>query len=192
MLSNRGFAAGLVSVLVVAFGPVRISRAQPWDIFEDPLSGSVCDVINTDDAELVVLSDTGQLVIVTGADVTLVDTFVDVNNDVYFEGLPAGFIDFADDGDEYRTVWWVSLTGYVVHVDDFTGEPTPTNYFPSDLIGACDACYYWDDPTVCATPVDPEPSPSPVTINFCGSAGTSLAMTAFGLGVMGFVQRRRV
>ena len=183
----------VVLLSVGATGFSTVARAQPWDLFEDALSVSAVDVVNTSNAELVVLSDTGQLVIVSGPDVILEDTFVDANNDVFFEGYPAGFITFADDGDGYRTVWWLSLTGYVVHVDGFTGEPSETDVLPSDFTYvADDACAFWDDPTVCEVVIDDSISPNPVTINFCGAGGaSSLAMTALGLGVMGFVGRRR-
>lgn len=144
------------------------SRAQvvPWDTFADDLSDSVCDLVNASNAELVV-SRTGKLVIVSGTDVTLEDSFVDVDGTVFFAGLldPVGFIGFALDGDGFRTLWWTSLTGRVIGIDDLTADPFVSDQFPSDFSDVpCDACPFWDDPTVCALP--PEP---PVSIDLCGT-----------------------
>jgi hypothetical protein len=149
---RSGVFAALVFFACSAF-PAG-AQIVPWDVFEDTLSDSVCDVVNAANAELVVLSDTGQLVIVTGLDVTLEDTFVDLSGFVFFEGLPVGLIDFAEDGDGFRTLWWTSLTGRVVDVSGFTGEPAETELFPSDISGVpCDACDFWDDPAVCGPTV---------------------------------------
>ena len=191
MLFNRMHAIVIVSLFVAASGFSTAAQAQPWDVFEDALSTSVCDVVNTANAELVVLSDTGQLVIVTGADVILEDTFVDANNDVFFEDQQAGFITFADDGDGFRTLWWVSLTCNVIHVDGFTGEPSETSLLPSDFTDVPDdACEFWDDQTVCPQPVV-DPVSSPIIFNICGRGGAStMVMTAVGLGVMGLIRRR--
>jgi len=192
MLFNRMLTIVIVSLFVAASGFSTTAQAQPWDVFEDALSTSVCDVVNTADAELVVLSDTGQLVIVTGADLILQDTFVDGNNDVFFEGQQSGFITFADDGDGFRTLWWVSLTGNVVHIDGFTGEPGETSLRPSDFTNVPDdACEFWDDQTVCASTIIDPVSP-PIIFNICGTGVVStMAMTAVGLGIMGLVRRRR-
>ena len=125
-------------------------QTAPWDVFEDPASPSVCDVINAANAELVVLHDTGQLVLITGTDVPLVDTILDEFDQVFFEGVPAGLISFQEDGDGFRTLWWTGLTGQVVDVDPFTGEPTATTLLPSDFFDVpCDACDFWDDQSVC-------------------------------------------
>ena len=192
--------AGIVlRVLLVSLGicaaPV-LAQEIPWDLFEDLESASVCDVINAENVELVVLHDTGQLVLVTGPDVVLVDTFVDEDGNVFFGPDPAGFIDFDLDGDGLRSLWWLSLTGNVVSVDGFTGEPTPTNLFPFDFFDVpCDACNFWDDPAVCAVLVDPnvsdEPGPPLLTFNFCGlGASFAMAMTMVGLVATGLVRRR--
>ena len=132
-----------------------LAKAQPWDLFIDSQSSSQCDLVNADNAQLVVLTDTGQLVIVTQADVTLVDTFVDLDGNVFFEGQQAGFIDFADDGDDFRTLWWTGLTGQVVVLDPFTSVPAAGNFFPEDFFDVpCDACPFWDDPSACSIIVD--------------------------------------
>lgn len=193
------FAAGLV-----ASGASVAGQTRPWDVYEDidalgnQISNSVCDVVNAANAELVVLSSTGQLVIVTSEDLTLVDTLVDLDGFVSFLGDPVGKIGFAEDNDGFRTLWWTSLTGRVVSVDEFTGEPTTTDLFPSDIANVpCDACPFWDDPRVCAVPVEepvdgPDILDIPLTINFCGAnMPLSMALTASGLGLIGLTRRGR-
>jgi len=180
----------MVCGTIVTLAAPLDARAQvvPWQVFLDSLSTAACDVVNADNAELVVLSAGGQLVIVTGTDVLLADTFVDDQGFVFFEGDPVGTIDFATDGDGRRTLWWVSLTGTVVNVNGFTGEPRQTNQVPSDFLEVpCDACEFWDDPSVCA---EPEP---PITVNLCGVQVPIVAgAVLFGLAFMRFTPRRRM
>ena len=175
--------AGFMAVNTSAFG-----QTLPWDTFIDPLSTSVCDVVNAENAELVIWTETGQLVIISGRDVVLEDTYVTPEGDVLFLGEPVGFIAYDTDGDGFRTVWWVSLTGRVVSIDGFTGEPSETNMVPGDFFNvACDACEFWDDPLVC-TPPDPAPTP---TINVCGTDTVlPLALIFTGLTMTGLVHRR--
>jgi len=179
-------------LVAVAAAPAQTST-KPWQLLLDSASSSSCDVINADNAQLVLLTATSQLSIVTQTDVTLQDTQVDADGFVTFEGNPAGAIGFATDGDGKRTVWWMSLTGAVVNVNGFTGEPTQTNKSPSDFVDvACDACQFWDDPTVCAPVPPPEPSPSPVTVNLCGqSVQFPIGLTATSLVALSFARRRR-
>ncbi|MEK6677103.1 MAG: hypothetical protein AABZ47_15795 [Planctomycetota bacterium] len=151
--------------LNVATSTLVVAQELPWVVFLDDSSPSVCDVVHAENAELVVLAESGNLVLVTGTDVTLGDTLVDSDGNVLFEGNPAGVIDFQFDGDGFRTLWWTGLTGEVVQVDGFTGEPTPTTMRPDDFHNAaCDACVYWDDEAACAEP-EPEPAPS---VTVCG------------------------
>ena len=125
-------------------------QAVPWDIFEDPASSSVCDTVNAGNAELVVLSDTGELVYITHTDLILTATFVDADGFVFFDMLPVGVIDFAEDGDGFRTLWWTALDGTVIELDELTLEPVTTDLFPTDFHDVpCDACELWDDPTDC-------------------------------------------
>ena len=138
---------GAAVAMVLAIAPTASAQTKPWELFLDSASTAACDVINADNAELVLISATSQLAIVTGTDVTLEDTLVDDDGFVFFEGDPVGTIDFATDGDGLRSIWWMSLTVAVVNVNDFTGEPTPTNKSPADFSNvACDACQFWDDP----------------------------------------------
>ncbi len=186
--TGRGVFGVIVGLTVIG-SPVA-AQVRPWDTFEDLLSNSVCDVVNTANAEMVVLHETGQFVIVSGADVTLEDSFVDVDGFVFMTGFvdSVGFIDFAEDGDGFRTLWWTTLAGHVVEVDEFTGEPSATALFPTDFSGVpCDACPLWDDPNVCALPpVSDEP---PISFNICGSnIPISLGVT---LGALMFMRLAR-
>jgi len=186
------FGLGVVGVL---FAAARVSgQVVPWDVYDDPLSDSVCDVVNVANGELVVLSSTGELVLVTGSDVILVDTFVDLDGNVFYLEEPAGIIDFATDDDGLRSLWWLSLNGAVVHVDGFTGEPSVTDTFPSEYSDVpCDACEFWDDPSVCEEPPpDGDGDGFPVPISLCGAdSSASMAMTGLGLALMA-VRRRRL
>jgi hypothetical protein len=185
---------GTAVAMVLAIAPTASAQTKPWELFLDSASSSACDVINADNnAKLVLLTATNQLSIVTGTDVTLQDTQVDADGFVTFEGNPAGAIGFATDGDGKRTVWWMSLTGTVVNVNGFTGEPTQTNKLPSDFVDvACDACQFWDDATVCAAAPPPEPPPPPITVNLCGqSIQIPIGLTAAGLATLSFVRCRR-
>lgn len=191
MFNATRFAAFVA--LIAATSAAAQTAAKPWQLLLDASSSSACDVINAANAQLVLLTATNQLSIVTQTDVTLQDTQVDADGFVTFEGNAAGAIGFATDGDGKRTVWWMSLTGTVVNVNGFTGQPTETNKSPSDFSNvACDACQFWDDPTVCAPAPPPEPPPPPVTVNLCGqNVQFPIGLTAASLATLSFVRRRR-
>ena len=186
MLKNM-LAAAVALVLVIA--ETASAQTKPWELFLDSASNSACDVINADNAKLVLLSTAGHLAIVTGVDVTLEDTLVDDNGFVYFDGEPAGAIGFATDGDGLRSIWWMSLTGTVVELDEFTAQPTSTNKFPTDFVDVpCDACDFWHNPAAC---VEPEPEP-PVIVNLCGnSIELPIGLMASSLVALSFSRRRR-
>lgn len=175
-----------------AAGWVRAQeQTVPWDVFLDPQTGSICDIINANNAELVLIRSTSQLSIVTGIDVTLQDTFVDEAGLVFFEDEPVGTIGFATDGDGFRTLWWTSLTGTVVNVNGFTGQPTQTNNLPADFEDVpCDACEFWDDPRACEeTPDEEEP---PIIVNICGTdVGLPIGLTASAMLGLSLVRGRR-
>ncbi len=187
---EHGYAA-MCALIFLAAPAGSAARAQfiPWDTFIDDASDSICDVVNAGNAELVVLNATRQFVIVTGSDVTLVDTFVDTNGAVFFEGEPAGVIGFALDGDGFRTLWWLSLTGDVVEVDGFTGQPSLTNQVPEDFIDVpCDACLFWDDQSVCRIDDDP----TDVVVRLCGvDVPIALGVTMLALPFMSSARRAR-
>jgi len=162
------------------------ARAQdkPWVLFLDDQSSSRCDLVNADNAELVVLQGTGQMRIVSATDVTFSDLIVDTQGFVSFEGEPAGVIDFSEDGDGFRSLWWMSLTGNVIRVNELTGAPTVTNRSPEDSRSVpCDACEFWDDPADCPDPLPPIPP-------LCGP-GVPAVGTLMLSGLMAVRLRRR-
>jgi len=166
-------------------GAVR-AQTKPWDVFDDALSAARCDLINAANAELVVLTVSGEVAIISGSDVILEDLFVDADGNVFYLDEPAGLIDFATDADGLRSLWWLAITGEVVSVNGFSGEPTVTSLRPTNFSDLpCDACDFWDDQSVCIVPSEPDPDQPSIIITFCGmDAGMSMAMTAFGLGFM--------
>lgn len=136
----------MVSVLTVWLS-ASMSHAQvlPWDVFRDQFSASVCDLVNADNAELVVLSATGELVLVSGDDIILANTFVDTSGFVFYEGSPFGVIDFAEDGSGFRTLWWMTFLGAVIQIDELTGVPSVSDRSPGDFMNIpCDAQPFWD------------------------------------------------
>ncbi len=143
-------------VVVAVFGLNRTSFGQ-WFIFQES-AGIGCEVINAANVELVLLDGSNNLTIVSGPDVTLPDLEIDAEWNVYFAGQQSGFLTFADDGDNLRSLWWISLTGRVVDVNPLNGSPSETDLFPEDFRNAgCDACEYWDDQTICQPVEEPPP-----------------------------------
>ncbi len=139
-------AAVTATLLFIMFSATSVhAQDLPWVVFEDLSSNSVCDVVNAENAELVVLRAAGELVLISGDDNIMTNTFMDAGGFVSYEGLPFGVIDFATDGDGFRTLWWMTLLGAVIHVDEFTGVPSVTNMTPSDFVDIpCDAEPFWD------------------------------------------------
>lgn len=160
-MAVRSGVLGLVALLSLTWAGV--SRAVvPWIVYVDNQTDLVCDVVNAANAELVVLADGGEFVIVTDTDTMLLDTVVDDNGNVFYLGEPAGFIDFAVDADGFRTLWWFFVEGDVANVNEFTGEPTPTGLGADQFSQVpCDVCEVplWDDELDCldadADGVDP-------------------------------------
>lgn len=145
-------ALGLCTFCVVTPATVL---AQPWDFYEDPISGEQCDLVNAQNAELVVYSDSGELVIVSGNDLFLGDSFVDGDANVFFDGIPFGVIAFATDGNGFRSLWWLTDSGSVVAIDPDALFPFDSLAFPEDFVGVeCDACPFWDHPEDCVPVVD--------------------------------------
>jgi len=169
---------------------VALGQAPPWDIFDDAQSTSTCDLINASDTELVVLS-TGELTIITGRDVTLADSFVNDQGDVFIGNDQFGFISFATDDDGFRTLWWTSLTGRVIDIDGLTLEVSETNLFPSDFgdvpCGVCESGL-WDIRADCDEPID-----EPVTVRLCGNdVVITMIMSLGGLFAFAVPVRRRL
>jgi len=170
----------VIAVLVLA--RAGLAQEVPWNIYVDTESNSVCDLVNAANVELVVLSDNGPLAIITGPDVILTQTFVDDDSFVFFDGDSAGFIDFAEDGDGFRTLWWITFSGTAAYVDPFTGEPSDSGLFPDEFVGVpCDACLLWDDPFVCGgTVVDSDLDGIEDPFDFCPETPFGQPVDVFG------------
>jgi len=177
------FALASAFVIVLAICDSVLAQSDPWVTYADSASDSRCALVNASNAELVVSAATGQLILVSGTDVTLQDTLVDADGFVFFEGQPFGLIGFAEDGDGFRTLWWLTLTGTTVEVDPITAVPSASLDTPADFADvSCDACDFWDDQSICVPP--------PITVPLCGiDVPVALPMIVLGLGIMGFVQR---
>ncbi|HEY3244820.1 MAG TPA: hypothetical protein VGM03_15875 [Phycisphaerae bacterium] len=158
-------------------------QSRPWVVFQDNQTDSACGVINTLDTPLILRSDDNVLVAVNGPDRALPALVVDENDCVLFNGQPAGFITFATDGDQRRSVWWLtSATGRVVQLDDFTGQPQATERAPADFHNvACDACAFWDTRSDCEIVSNGNGSATSPGLRLCGSgvggAGMILVVT---------------
>lgn len=180
----------ILQTLAILMLACPLATAQTaWDVLEDFESASVCGVVNAVSAatgfplELVILSDSAELMIVSREDIILDGTFVDLDNNVFDFGEPRGFITFADDGDGFRTAWWLSLDGTVVEVDPFTGESFAGRTYPENWVDVpCDACDFVDFPPagVC------DDGPPPFVINICGNGLGSVGMlTMMFCGLVG-------
>jgi len=120
--------------------------------FLDTQSNSSCGVVNASNTELAVLDDTRELVVIAGQDVVLVDTFVDCDGTVIVNGVESGFLEYATDGDGFRSLWWLSDFGTVMQLDFVTLLPLDSGLFPTDFSGVpCDACALWDDVFNCVS-----------------------------------------
>ena len=202
MMRHAARTWGLVSIVTALMAVGASAQDLPWDSFEDLLTGEVCDVINAGPDKLVVLLDGSTLAIVSGPDRVLDDSFVDVDGEVFFEGLDeslGGSIVFDYDGFGNLGLWWIASTGTVMEIDDFTGDLLITDLLPSDYLDSlCDACPLWDDQSVCDfDPVDPPDGPdviidSPeITIEICGSGiPISIGMIFSSLMFLRFSRRR--
>jgi len=150
-MSSRLSRTAVIMFFVSVLGSLGgTAEAVPWALFQEEDTETFCDVVNAANTELVIDAETGEFIIVRGADIILTLTFVDDDLSVFFDDEPAGFIDFADDAQGLRTLWWFTEAGDVANVNEFTGEPTQTGLSPDNFEGArCDACELWDDPFDC-------------------------------------------
>lgn len=128
-------------------GSNSLAQEVPWDVYQDPLTGILCDLVNAGNLEFVVLSDTGELIVVTESDYFLDEAaFVNENGVFFFQGIPIGVIDFAVDGDGFRTLWLFASDDTVLDLDPVTGEPVFTSLVPHGFVDVpCDAFELWDD-----------------------------------------------
>jgi hypothetical protein len=192
-----------VVVLAVGSAPV-VSLGQldeAWVIFVDSITGDECGIVNAANAELVVLAESGNMVVVSGSDVVLADLVVDQFNQVSYLGEPAGIIDFADDGDGLPAVFWTTLAGTVVTINTFTGEPADSGRFPDEFRSTgCDECLLIDESVFCEEPdsgdtsnggevVDPFEDP---LAYLCGSgSGLAAALSMILVPFVRLLPRRR-
>lgn len=166
-----------LTALVLSIGAClaapALAQTVPWQVFQDDVTGELCGVVNAGNAELVVLADTGQLVIVGSggqdvADVLLVDILVSVDGSVTTTFGSAGFIQFATDADGFGSLFWLDLTGRVFDVNGFTGEPVLTDRLPGEFIDVpCDACEFWDGAEACVVVIDEDRDGVPDDVDDC-------------------------
>ena len=176
----------------------RPAAAQTvWDVFSDDRSGSLCGVVNARTNELVVLNGTSQLMIVSSRDTILADTFVDAEGFVFLGIDPVGVIEFAEDADGFRTLWWLTFDGRIVQLDGFDLTPFASEEFPEDFRNIpCDACDFVDNPLaeLCAEDdviVSDNPF-VPLILDFCGvGVGSGLMLTMTFCGYIGLATVRR-
>jgi len=182
---RRRFAI-LIAVCLMTPAAPALAQSYPWETFidEPTISDSVCSVINTANAELVLLQATDELVVVSGPDNLLNGAVVTVNSDVLFNGQPFGFLAFDVDGDNFRSLWWLSSTGRVIELDESSGVPIPvvSDCSPDEFERVpCDACDFWDDQSICQAPPDRPTIP----IDFCGiNSAASMGLLMMGLTLM--------
>ncbi len=142
-------STGALAAVLVLGGNVSSNFAQevPWDVFLDLESDAACSVVNAANLQVVVLSDTGELVVVTEEDYLLDGAaLVDENGVFFYGGIPVGEILFADEGDGFRTLWLLAPDHTVLELDPLTGEPIFTDLFPDHFVGvSCDPFELWDD-----------------------------------------------
>jgi len=146
--------------------------------------------VNAFDTELAVERGTGSLIIITGRDVTLADSFVNELGDVFIGQDQFGFISFATDAEGFRTLWWTSLTGRVIDIDGLTLEISESDKFPDEFAdvpcGVCDTDL-WDVREDCD-----EIDVPPVTVRICGNdVVVSMIMSVGGLFAFAIPARRR-
>jgi hypothetical protein len=129
---------------------------EDWIIFQDLGSGTECGVIHASNAEFVALFDSGEMVIVTGADTRFQNLVVTSDDQVLYlnpdteEFEPAGRIEFLLDEENLPTIFWTTLVETMVEVDTFTGEPFDSGQLPSQRENTyCDACDLIETSPVC-------------------------------------------
>lgn len=166
-MSKDKLAASVFGIATTLLATSAHGQAIVWDNFIDPVTGGSCDVVNaisSDDfgtilgVEIVVISTSGEFLAISGQDTLLPDIFADENLDVFFFGIPFGRLSFAQDGDGFASVWWISALGTVIHVDSVTLTPSLTNFFPSEfsnvLCDACESVSLLDEPIDCDADLD--------------------------------------
>lgn len=166
MKKNRRWMGTLVGVIAVLSGSA-FAQTTPWVTFLDDETGELCDVVNTADAEFVVLADTGELVFVSEEDFIVDGVIVDDTGVVYWGGVPSGNVDFADDAFGFRKLFWFDFDGLMIGIDPNTGDFVSTTVLPDEIDGVCAACERWDDPFDCGGIVDSDDDGVEDNFDFC-------------------------
>ena len=79
-------AATQLALLVGSATNVLGQINDDWVVFQDTTTDMTCDVVNAANAELIVLYDTGVMVVVSGPDVAIEELVVDELNQVFYDG----------------------------------------------------------------------------------------------------------
>ena len=192
----------MLAILMLAC-PLATAQTA-WDVLLDVdpfgqlISESQCGVVNAVDwdsgelIQLVILSDTAELLVVSSpwgeTDRVLFDAFVDRDNlvcgaadlvgDMCLGESLLGEIAFFDDGDGFRTVWWVWFNETVIEVDRFTDDVILGTTYPEEYLRVpCDACRFVDFPSAGFCDDLPDGDSPPIVVNVCG----------YGIGGLGFI-----
>jgi hypothetical protein len=171
----------LAVVLAAATVPAR-GQGVPWDVYDDPQSPSRCDVVGTENFDLVVLAATGELVVVNGTDRIVPGSFVETDGDVYIDGEYAGFIEFDYDGEGFRTLWWFDPTGaFITYLDPVTLTPDFGDLRPFEFVDVpCSACPFWDEPLAACGEIEFEILLSPEGRTVCEGDDVVLNVVTYG------------
>ncbi|GMU37055.1 MAG: immunoglobulin domain-containing protein [Phycisphaerae bacterium] len=191
-MMRRSYLTVALGLAAVVPADRAVAQIPGVDLFQDPASGSVCDLVNAANAELVVLTETAeeprQFALVTGSDVTLADSLIDDDLNVFFQGQAFGRIAFLEDGDGLATLWWVDAFDNVVALDPITLLPETTSDRPDDFVDVpCDACQFWDREEDC--PDEPEETiitEHPESGTFCEGERVTLFIEAEGRNIESF------
>lgn len=170
--------------LLAATAPVQ---AQWFDI-ADPMSNTVCGVINGEGGVLMVIdNNNGNLVLIRGTDLTLTNTWVDEYLVVYVDDVATGTIDFANDRQGRRRAFWITQIGSLYGLTP-DGAAVATDTYPESVEAFCDPCEFWDDQTACVESSLDESTDTTTNLggallaSLCGAGGdTATAATTLGL-----------
>ena len=163
-----------------------------WFELQDPETGIECGLINAENVRLVIADPGSSLILVNGADRELVNTFVNDLAEVFIEGEPVGFLEFARDADDRRRVFWVTDIGSLYRLET-NGEPMETEIFPEEVAGDCDPCLFWDNEADCViTPFDDssDGNGTGLLAGLCGLGAGGSALASVTLGLVTFRGRR--
>ncbi|HUU84378.1 MAG TPA: hypothetical protein VM243_12815 [Phycisphaerae bacterium] len=166
--------------LLATLGLAVPVQAQWFEWVDEP-TNVTCGLINAENVRLVLSDETGNLILVNGADRSLVSSSVDESGQVILDGQPVGFVEYARDADDRLRVFWVTNIGslYSLNTD---GEPLATETFPEEVLGDCDPCdAYWDIEADCDSTDDAGTSGTGTT-DLSQQLGAALLQGLCGLG----------